>query len=105
MTRKDKEALNATALQSNHVILNYCRTALSAISGSVAGVLGLYGIRGFVFYIFASLLMSVLLIGKANFSWQKYFLSTWDIWTSGVLGGVLTFILFWTFLYGLVNVY
>ncbi|KAL5247267.1 hypothetical protein ACHWQZ_G019210 [Mnemiopsis leidyi] len=105
MIRKEKEALSASALQMNHVILNYCRTALSAISGSVAGVLGLYGIHGFVFYIFSSLLMSVLLIGKANFTWQKYFLSSWDIWTTGVLGGTLTFILFWTFLYGLVNVY
>ena len=105
MIRKEKEALSASALQMNHVILNYCRTALSAISGSVAGVLGLYGIHGFVFYIFSSLLMSVLLIGKANFTWQKYFQSSWDIWTTGVLGGTLTFILFWTFLYGLVNVY
>ena len=106
MTRlKEKEALSGVALQSNHVILNYCRTALSAISGSVAGVLGLYGFHGFFFYLFSSLLMSVLLIGKAKFTWQKYFLSSWDIWTTGVVGGASTFILFWTFLYGLVHVY
>lgn len=105
MTRKERDAISPAALQSNHVVLNYCRTALSAIAGSVAGVLGLYGVHGFVFYIFGSLLMSVLLIGKANFAWQKHFLSSWDIWTTGVLGGALTFILFWTFLYGLVNVY
>eukprot|EP00116_Pleurobrachia_bachei_P016750 sb/3477012/ len=103
--KKEKEALSSVALQGNFSVLHYSRTALSAVSGAVAGVLGLYGFHGFFFYLFSSLLMSVLLVGKANFNSQRYFLSGWDIWTAGVAGGISTFILFWTFLYGLVHVY
>lgn len=105
MVRKETDALSPQSLQNNHGILNYCRTATAAISGCVAGVLGLYGFHGFFFYFFSSVLMSVLLVGKAQFNWQKFFLSSWDIWSTGVLGGTLTYILFWTFLYGMVHVY
>ncbi|XP_009881047.1 PREDICTED: ER membrane protein complex subunit 6 [Charadrius vociferus] len=68
-------------------------------------VVGLTGLHGFIFYFLASVLLSVLLVLKAGRRWNKYFKSRRPLFTGGLIGGLFTYVLFWTFLYGMVHVY
>ena len=61
-----------------------------------AGVLGLTGLSGFVFYVMCSACLSALLYGKYRNAQSLH---------EGVVGNVLSFVLFWTLFYGLVHVY
>ncbi|PAA71481.1 hypothetical protein BOX15_Mlig006946g1, partial [Macrostomum lignano] len=98
-------ALNGAALQHNAFLLTYCRTALAAVSGCTAGILGLTGLLGFAFYMLASGYLSCLLLAKAGRARWRYFPSAWALASSGVMGELITYITFWTFLYGMVHVY
>ncbi|XP_050428018.1 ER membrane protein complex subunit 6 isoform X3 [Adelges cooleyi] len=93
------------ALRNNASIVEYCRTSMSALSGCTAGILGLTGLSGFVFYILSVLALWGLLLYKAGNFWQKYFLTRHSLLTGGFLSGLFTYVLFWTFLYGMVHVY
>ncbi|VDH90332.1 ER membrane protein complex subunit 6-like [Mytilus galloprovincialis] len=108
--RKGKFADNAVrynemSLRQNGAILDYCRTSMSSLSGAAAGILGLTGVQGFAFYFVTAFLLSVMLMFKAGGSWNKYFVTRRDLFISGLFGGIFTYILFWTFLYGMVHVY
>lgn len=106
--RKEKGeivAYSEGAVRHNLVLLEYCRTSMAALSGSTAGILGLTGLLGFVFYVFAAIILWLFLLGKAGAKWEKYFRSRTQLLTSGFFGGLITYILFWTFLYGMVHVY
>jgi hypothetical protein len=96
----------ATYLAQNQNIITRCRSLFSAISGSAAGILGLTGLSGFYFYIITSIIMSILLWTlKANGQPTRYFRSTRQVIWDGVPGGLLSFVLFWTLLYGIIHVY
>ncbi|XP_043848988.1 ER membrane protein complex subunit 6 [Dromiciops gliroides] len=97
--------ISEAAVRGNAAVLDYCRTSVSALSGATAGILGLTGFYGFVFYFLASTLLSLLLALKAGRRWDKYFKSRRPLFTGGLVGGLFTYILFWTFLYGMVHVY
>ena len=101
----DVKIYNEVNVKSNHDVVDYCRTSLSIIAGCTAGILGLTGLSGFGFYIVASLLMTIALVFKAGKNWEKYFTSRTSLWWDGVLGGIFSYILFWTFLYGVVHVF
>ncbi|XP_067866882.1 ER membrane protein complex subunit 6 [Heterodontus francisci] len=103
--REGPQFISELAVRGNAAILDYCRTSVSALSGATAGILGLTALTGFVFYFVASFLLSVLLIVKAGHRWSKYFKSRRPLFTGGLVGGLFTYILFWTFLYGMVHVY
>lgn len=92
-------------IRGNAGIIDYIRTSFSTVSGATAGTLGLTGIKGFVFYFVMSMALSLMLYFKAGTNWNKYFLSRRSLWTDGVFSGLFTYVLFWTFLYGLVHVY
>lgn len=92
-------------IRNNAGIIDYIRTSFSTVIGATSGTLGLTGIKGFVFYFVMSMALSAMLYFKAGTNWNKYFLSRRSLWTDGILGGLFTYVLFWTFLYGLVHVY
>ena len=96
---------NERAIKRNAAIVDYCRTSGAVIGGATAGVLGLTGLYGFAFYFLSSLFLSVLLAVKAGRNSSKYFQSGSSVWFSGILGGLFTYVLLWTFLYGMVHVY
>ncbi|XP_022087222.1 ER membrane protein complex subunit 6-like [Acanthaster planci] len=96
---------NELAIRTNMSILSYCRTFVSALSGSSAGILGLTGLEGFIFYFIVSFVFSLMLCVKAGRKWQEFFRHRQPLVTSGLLGGLFTYVLFWTFLYGMVHVY
>ncbi|XP_056662933.1 ER membrane protein complex subunit 6 [Monodelphis domestica] len=103
--REGPPFISEAAVRGNAAVLDYCRTSVSALSGATAGILGLTGLYGFVFYFLASTLLSLLLALKAGRRWNKYFKSRRPLFTGGLVGGLFTYVLFWTFLYGMVHVY
>ncbi|XP_008269106.1 ER membrane protein complex subunit 6 isoform X2 [Oryctolagus cuniculus] len=103
--REGPPFISEAAVRGNAAVLDYCRTSVSALSGATAGILGLTGLYGFIFYLLASVLLSLLLILKAGRRWNKYFKSRRPLFTGGLIGGLFTYVLFWTFLYGMVHVY
>ncbi|XP_069082441.1 ER membrane protein complex subunit 6 isoform X1 [Pleurodeles waltl] len=105
MKREGPQFISEAAVRGNAAVLDYCRTSVSALSGATAGILGLTGLYGFVFYFLASFLLSLLLVLKSGRRWNKYFKSRRPLFTGGLVGGLFTYVLFWTFLYGMVHVY
>lgn len=122
-------AYSESAIRNNASAVEYCRTSMAALSGSTAGsisatisincpsiisvnttfnslgIMGLTGLLGFFFYLVAVLGLWCLLLLKSGSNWQKYFISRKSLLTNGFLGGLCTYVLFWTFLFGMVHVY
>ncbi|XP_071825831.1 ER membrane protein complex subunit 6-like [Apostichopus japonicus] len=102
---KETVIFNDLAMRGNMSIINYSRTFMSAVSGAAAGILGLTGLYGFVFYFVTAFFLSTMLLFKAGRHVNQYFKTCRPIFTMGLFGGLFTYILFWTFLYGMVHVY
>ncbi|CAO2178743.1 unnamed protein product, partial [Urochloa humidicola] len=101
----DVPIINAENLVSNVKSLNYSRTFLSIISGVFAGIWGFTGLMGFVFYFLVMMVTSLGLLVKAKFSVHTYFDSWNRILIEGVFGGLMSFVLFWTFAYDIVHIF
>ena len=100
-----EDVYNERAVRKNAAIVDYCRTSGAVIAGTAAGVLGLTGLYGFLFFIVFSVLLSIFLSMKAGTEWNKYFTTRRQLWLDGMFGGLFTYILVWTFLYGMVHVF
>ncbi|VVC99493.1 ER membrane protein complex subunit 6 [Leptidea sinapis] len=98
-------AYSEAALRNNAIVMEYCRTSMAALSGSTAGVLGLTGLNGFAFYMFSVIILWAMFLVKAGPNWKKYYVSRQSLLTNGFLGALFTYVLFWTFIYGMVHVY
>ncbi|XP_064609393.1 ER membrane protein complex subunit 6-like [Liolophura sinensis] len=96
---------NEPAIRQNAAVLEYCRTSMCGLSGATAGILGLTGLYGFFFYFISSFVLSLMLLLKTGSQWNRYFSSRRMLFLNGLMGGLFTYILFWTFLYGMVHVY
>jgi hypothetical protein len=108
-TRVDKsgevKAFSQAAIASNQAVVEYSRTSMAALSGGTAGILGLSALPGFAFYALSVVVLWLLVLWKAGASWHKFFGSRQALLTNGFFSQVLTYLLFWTFLYGMVHVY
>ncbi|XP_035815591.1 uncharacterized protein [Zea mays] len=93
----DIPILQAENLTSNVKSVHYSRTFLSIIGGVVAGIWGFTGLTGFVFYFLIMMVASIGLLAKSKFSVQTYFDSWTRISIEGVFGGLMSFVLFWTY--------
>jgi len=94
-----------SAIRNNLALMEYCKTSMAALSGGTAGLLGLTGFFGFGFYVVAVVMLWLMLLYKAGSEWEKSFISRKAILTNGFFGGLFTYVLFWTFIYGMVHVY
>ncbi|XP_028753536.1 ER membrane protein complex subunit 6-like [Neltuma alba] len=101
----DLPTFNAENLQQNMKTIYYSRTFMSIIGGVVAGILGFTGLKGFVFYFLVMTLTSIGLIAKAKFSIHSYFDSWNRVLLDGFFGGLMSFVLFWTFAYDIVHIF
>jgi len=101
----DGLVLSEQSIRYNDYLLEYCQTSVSALSGSAAGILGLTGLYGFLFYFVCSLLLSTVILVYLGTDSKKYFLSKQTIITGTLWSGIQTYLLFWTFLFGMVHVY
>lgn len=132
-TRESKSgetvAYSEAAIRHNASAVEYCRTSMAALSGSTAGttdyfielilyfdkmidffvaklgIMGLTGILGFLFYLVSVVGLWCLLLLKTGSNWKKFFINRQSLLTNGFLGGLCTYVLFWTFVYGMVHVY
>ena len=100
-----EQVFNERAVRQNSAVIDYCRTSGAVIAGAAAGIMGLTGLYGFAFFILFSVILSAILSMKAGRDWNKYFTTRRQLWIDGVVGGLFTYILVWTFLYGMVHVY
>lgn len=98
-------AYSSFAITYNNHLLEYCRTSMSALAGSTAGIMGLTSLYGFIFYIIMVLILWMMIMSKAGSDYSRYFTSPSAVLTNGFLSGLTTYVLFWTFLYGMVHVY
>jgi len=98
-------AYSELAIRNNAAVLEYCKTAMSALSGVTAGLLGLTGTIGFAFYFIAAVTLWLMVLFRTGSSWRNYFSSREALLTNGIFSGLFTYILFWTFIYGMVHVY
>jgi len=96
---------NQAAMQHNGAVVEYARTCTAVFSGFGAGVLGLTALYGFGFYVLAIAGMWLLVVAKAGSDYQKYFTSRKAILFNGFFGAMFTYILCWTFAYGMVHIY
>ncbi|XP_043689181.1 ER membrane protein complex subunit 6-like isoform X1 [Telopea speciosissima] len=101
----DIPTFHAENLQNNIKIIYYSRTFLSIIGGVIAGILGFTSLTGFVFYFLVMAITSLGLAAKAKFSIHAYFDSWNRIILDGFLGGLMSFVLFWTFAYDIVHIF
>jgi len=105
-TEKGEQVMyNELAIRSNAAIIEYCRISMAALAGGTAGIMGLTSIWGIGFFFCSGLLLWLLLLVKAGTHWQQYYVSRKALLMSGLTSGLTTYILFWTFLYGMVHVY
>ncbi|KAH6638460.1 Rab5-interacting protein-domain-containing protein [Boeremia exigua] len=95
----------ATSLQHNTQVTSNIRNLTASLFGVAAGTLGLESYPGFVFYLVASLAVSVLLFAlKAEGQPGKYYYKPLgDMWLGDVFGGLSGFVLTWTLFYGLLR--
>lgn len=107
--RKEKSgeivAYSEMAIRHNQAQLEYSRTSMSALAGCAAGILGLTSYQGFVFFVITVLIFWFILLLRTGPSWNKFFRSRVPILTGSLTGGIFTYVLFWTFIYGMVHVY
>ncbi|KAF9579785.1 ER membrane complex subunit 6 [Lunasporangiospora selenospora] len=93
-------------IAKNSQTINFMRSSYSAILGFAAGTLGLTNWSGFIFYLIGSIFMSLLiLMVKAKGNPKIFFRKPFEAVTEGISGGLLSYILFWTLLYGIIHVY
>ncbi|CAL9112022.1 unnamed protein product [Musa acuminata var. zebrina] len=81
------------------------RTFLSIIGGVIAGIWGFTGFTGFIFYFLVMAAASFGLAAQAKFSVCTYFDSWNRIFLDGIFGGLMSFVLFWTFAYDIVHIF
>lgn len=103
--KADSILYSDVAVRFNENSLEQCRTSVSALSGCVAGIIGLTSYKGFVFYGFSMLLLSFIIYLFIRNEHRQFFTSLKHVFVNGFLNGLLTYVLFWTFLYGMVHVY
>ncbi|KAL0737917.1 hypothetical protein Bca4012_014127 [Brassica carinata] len=101
----DIPTFSAENLQKNLKVIQNSQTFLSIIAGVLAGIIGFTGLTGFVFYFVVMLFTSLGLMAKAGFSADLYFDSWNRVLFDGFLGGLMSFVLFWTFAYDLVHIF
>jgi hypothetical protein len=65
------------------------RIIVASVAGSAAGILGVTGLGGFIFYAAASALVSLLVLHRTGYNTSKYFTSPSALWTEAVGQGLL----------------
>lgn len=94
-------------MKNNTTVFTFCHTFMCIVGGCIAGIMGLNGINGFVFF---GLLFSITSLGlfvKMNFDVKAYSNASNYITFAfqGIGGHVLSYILFWTLANSLVHIY
>ena len=103
---KDKyfEQFSVGAIQQNMQQLEKCRTQTLLFGGMTAGIFGLDGMQGMLFYIALVAFVSLVVALRLGFSPRPYFVNLAQATTSGMFSNVLTYMLMWVMFHNLVYV-
>lgn len=86
--------------------LDIFRYIISIINGIIAGILGLSGIQGFIFYGAVTSIVVTFILVKMKFNTTKYFnFSNFHLFISTIFNFFITFVLLWTFSYAIIYLY
>eukprot|EP00742_Colponemidia_sp_Colp-10_P003606 GILJ01003838.1.p1 GENE.GILJ01003838.1~~GILJ01003838.1.p1 ORF type:complete len:114 (-),score=16.12 GILJ01003838.1:193-534(-) len=99
------EQVSADKVLHNGRVLAFCRIFASIVGGIVTGAFGLTGLEGIGMFFAFTFISSFVLFLKADMNPAPYFKSSMDVWTGNLLGGMMSFILFWTLLYNMIHIY
>lgn len=99
--------LNPAAFMNNMKEVSNIRAYMTIILGCIIGIMGVSGYIGFVYYIITNILLSIIIIQfKFHSKLGNYIPMTFvSFIISGISDTFLSFVLFWTLLYGLVHLY
>ena len=100
--------MNVEAMQRNMRQIDLVRIVMYMVSGGVAGVLGLTGMEGFLFYVVVSVVIGVGMSARMGFQASKFLhphTNTLTLVLGGVSSQIMSFIMFWTLAYSLMFVY
>lgn len=99
--------LNPVVVMNNMKEVSNIRAYMIIILGCIVGILGISGYIGFVYYIITNILLSIIIIQfKFHSKLSNYLpISIGSFIINGLSDAFLSYILFWTLLYGLVHLY
>ena len=85
----------------------HVRSLLTIVAGIAAGVLGLTSLLGFAFFLQVHVVTSLALLAKMKFDVAECLPGQTNAWllVDGLGGQLMSFLLFWTVAYSVVNVY
>lgn len=94
-------------MKHNGKVVAFWRVVCAVVSGSVVGVLGVYGWHGFLYYVLTHFLATFPLLIKAGMMPKKYFYTWSAVWLDHLFSQltILTFILFWILFYNCTHVF
>eukprot|EP00744_Colponema_vietnamica_P006470 GILI01009394.1.p1 GENE.GILI01009394.1~~GILI01009394.1.p1 ORF type:complete len:126 (-),score=16.55 GILI01009394.1:294-671(-) len=92
-------------IMHNSRVIAFSRNFGAIVGGCCVGILGLGFAGGFLLFFAIQLVVSFGLYMKADCDSTPFFKSPSSIWTEGLTGGLMSFIMFWTLLNGIVHIY
>eukprot|EP00924_Labyrinthula_sp_SR-Ha-C_P008348 maker-scaffold_11-snap-gene-10.16-mRNA-1 protein AED:0.00 eAED:0.00 QI:52/1/1/1/1/1/2/34/122 len=103
----EKITIDPLCVAQNSQAIQRVRNMTSIVFGCAAGVLGLTGLNGFLFYLLLFTAASIGLLLRMGFKSEKYFVKKTPIrfMFSGIGSQIVAFIMYWTFSYALVHLY
>lgn len=86
--------------------IDLMRIVLYIAVGCIAGICGLTGLKGFMFYVASTAVVTIILAASMGFDSKTYTNeSIIQIFFGNLSGQIMSFIMFWTLAYSLVYVY
>ena len=97
-------AKNPIILGSNLRSLVAVRTLTTIFTGLAAGVIGMNGLEGVIFYALVDVIVGIVLALRFGFKAEPYFQSLYQVIMTGFASNVMTFMVSWIFVHNIVYV-
>ena len=104
MKEKFYDAKNPGILATNLRAITGVRTLTTIFTGLAAGILGMNGLMGVLFYVAVDLIVALVLAIRFGFKADPYFLSMSQVMMTSFASNVMTFMVSWIFVYNIVYV-
>ena len=104
LKEKFYEAKNPVILASNLRSLVAVRTLTTIFTGLAAGVIGMNGLEGVLFYLMVDLFVGFVLAARFGFKAEPFFQSLYQVAMTGYAANVMTFMVSWIFVHNIVYV-
>eukprot|EP01104_Vermistella_antarctica_P001898 TRINITY_DN1203_c0_g2_i1.p1 TRINITY_DN1203_c0_g2~~TRINITY_DN1203_c0_g2_i1.p1 ORF type:complete len:121 (-),score=15.22 TRINITY_DN1203_c0_g2_i1:213-575(-) len=99
------DSFNGKVIHKNNRVVYASRIQVGLASGVAAGLLGMEGWSGFLFFLLCSTLVGVFILVRLGFKDKPFYQSRKTLFDEGLFQGLMTFVLMWTLFYSIVHVY